>query len=82
MEISLLFLLLLPLATPLDVYSPSQQVVVIIILLDKSVYNSLFQKKQKLEFCLVLLRALKEWYGGLGIPLGKWNIWIFGYLAI
>ena len=25
--------------------------------------TSLFQKKQKLEFCLALLRALEEWYG-------------------
>ena len=26
-------------------------------------FSSLFQKKQKLEFCLALLRALEEWYG-------------------
>ena len=37
---------------------------------------SLFQKKQKLEFCLVLLVALEGWYG-------DWrpHIWLVGYLA-
>ena len=37
-------------------------------------YISLFQKKQKLEFCLVPLVALEGW--------NIWLIWRFGYLAV